>query len=151
VSKHLNAYLDIGKPAGVAIAENTKVHKLLASIDCSMMVTTVAGIQAQDHLRNIFDESVNYLRAFILNSPTVTRNVSASYSKSMESVHSSSWVKKNKEKETNMEKGMTIKVCTGSTSQQNGGRWIKRNMIVLSLIVERARCPLLIQCMKWRT
>jgi hypothetical protein len=85
VSKHLKAHLDIEKATGVAIAENTKARKLLASIDCNMMVAAVAGIRAQDHLRNSFDESVNYLRAFILNSPTTTRNVSASTSESTNS------------------------------------------------------------------
>jgi hypothetical protein len=78
VSKHLKAHLDIEKATGVAMAENTKVRKLLASIDCSMMVSAVAAIRAQDHLRNNFDASVNYMRAFILTTPTTTRNVSAS-------------------------------------------------------------------------
>jgi hypothetical protein len=59
VSKHLKAHLDIEKATGVAIAENTKVRKLLASIDCNMMVTAVAGICAQEHLSNSFDKSVN--------------------------------------------------------------------------------------------
>lgn len=77
VSKHLRAHLDIEKATGVAIAENTKVRKLLASIDCSMMVAAVAGIRAQAHLRNSFDETVNYMRGFILSSPGATRNVSA--------------------------------------------------------------------------
>jgi hypothetical protein len=80
VSKHLKAYLDIEKATGVAIAENTKVRKLLASINCNMIVATVAGICAQDHFCDSFDKSVNYLRAFILNSPTTTQNVSASTS-----------------------------------------------------------------------
>jgi hypothetical protein len=44
VSKHIKAHLGIEKATGVAIAENTKVRKLLASIDCSMMVAAVAGI-----------------------------------------------------------------------------------------------------------
>jgi hypothetical protein len=77
VSKHLRAHLDIEKATGIAIAENTKVRKLLASIDCNMMVAAVAGIRAQAHLRNSFDETVNYMRAFILSSPSATRNVSS--------------------------------------------------------------------------
>ena len=77
VSKHLRAHLDMEKATGVTMAENTKVRKLLASIDCSMMVAAVAGIRAQEHLRTSFDETVNYMRAFILSNPTTTRNVSA--------------------------------------------------------------------------
>jgi hypothetical protein len=45
VSKHFKAHLDIEKATGEAIAENTKIRKLLASIDCSVMVTAVAGFK----------------------------------------------------------------------------------------------------------
>jgi hypothetical protein len=57
----------------------------------------------------------------------------------MVSVRPSSRVKRNKEKERNPAKGKTIRVWTSSTSQRNGGRWIKRNMIVSLLFVERAK------------
>jgi hypothetical protein len=77
VSKHLKAHLDMEKATGVAMAENTKVRKLLTSIDCSVMSAAVAGVRAQAHLRTSFDESVNYMRGFILSTPGVTRNVSA--------------------------------------------------------------------------
>jgi hypothetical protein len=50
-----------------------------------MKVTTVAGICGQDHLCDSFDKSVKNLQAFILNSPTTTRNVSAATRKSTNS------------------------------------------------------------------
>jgi hypothetical protein len=68
VSKHLKAHLDIEKATGTAMPENTKVRKLLYSIHCATMNVPIATIRAQDNLRNSFDESINYLRAFILSS-----------------------------------------------------------------------------------
>ena len=78
VSKHLRAHLDIEKATGTAIAENTKVRKLLYSLRCSTMNVPIATIRAQENLRNSFDESINYLRAFILSTDhSESRNVSA--------------------------------------------------------------------------
>jgi hypothetical protein len=78
VSKHLKAHLDIEKATGTAMPENTKVRKLLYLLRCATMNVPIATIRAQDNLRNSFDESINYLRAFILsNSHGEDRNVSA--------------------------------------------------------------------------
>jgi hypothetical protein len=77
VSKHLKAHLDIEKATGTALAENTKVRKLLYSLRCATMNVPIATIRAQENLRNSFDESINYLRAFILStSHGDDRNVS---------------------------------------------------------------------------
>jgi hypothetical protein len=77
VSKHLKAHLDIEKATGTALAENTKVRKLLYSLRCATMNVLIGTIQAQENLRNSFDESINYLRAFILStSHGDDRNVS---------------------------------------------------------------------------
>ena len=70
VSKHLKAHLDLEKSTGTMMAENTKVRKLLSSIESSAMNAAIAAIRAQDHLRNSFDESVNYMRGFILSTTT---------------------------------------------------------------------------------
>ena len=78
VSKHLKAHLDIEKATGTAMAENTKVRKLLYSLRCATMNVPIATIRAQENLRNSFDESINYLRAFILSTNHgEDRNVSA--------------------------------------------------------------------------
>jgi hypothetical protein len=78
VSKHLKAHLDIEKATGTALAENTKVRKLLYSLRCATMNVPMATIRAQENLRNSFDESINYLRAFILSTNHgEDRNVSA--------------------------------------------------------------------------
>jgi hypothetical protein len=78
VSKHLKAHLDIEKATGTAKPETTKVRKLLYSLRSATMSVPIATIRAQDNLRNSFDESINYLRAFILSSSHAEdRNVSA--------------------------------------------------------------------------
>jgi hypothetical protein len=78
VSKHLKAHLDIEKATGTAMPETTKVRKLLYSLRSATMSVPIATIRAQDNLRNSFDESINYLRAFILSSSHAEdRNVSA--------------------------------------------------------------------------
>lgn len=66
VSKHLKAHLDIEKATGTAMPENTKVRKLLASLRCSTMNVPISTIRAQENLRANFDESINFLRGFIL-------------------------------------------------------------------------------------
>jgi hypothetical protein len=77
VSKHQKAHLDIEKATGQAMAENTKVRKLLASLRCATMMVPISTIRAQENLRTSFDESINFLRAFILaNSNSDSRNVS---------------------------------------------------------------------------
>jgi hypothetical protein len=76
-SKHLKARLDIEKATGTAFAENTKVRKLLYSLRCATMNVPIATIQAQENLRNSFDESINYVHALILStSHGDDRNVS---------------------------------------------------------------------------
>jgi hypothetical protein len=78
VSKHLKAHLDIEKSTGVAMTEKSKVRKLLHSLKSSAMAVPIATIQAQDNLRLNFDECINYLRAFIINTQgSEDRNVSA--------------------------------------------------------------------------
>ena len=77
VSKHIKAHLDIAKATGTEVPENTKVRKLLASLQHATMSVGVATIRAQDDLRGDFDASVNYLRAFIIaNDVGETRTIS---------------------------------------------------------------------------
>jgi hypothetical protein len=64
--KDLKAHLNIAKGTGTPLAENTRVRKLLYSIHCATMNVPISPIQAQENLSSSFDESINYLRAFIL-------------------------------------------------------------------------------------
>jgi hypothetical protein len=78
VSKHQKAHLNIEKATGTAMAENTKVRKLLASLRCATMNVPISTIRAQENLRTSFDESINFLRSFILaNSHGDERNVAS--------------------------------------------------------------------------
>ena len=78
VSMHRKSQLEIENATGRPIPETTKVRHLLKSLQAPTMTVPVATIRAQDHLRNSFDESVNYLKTFIATSDVVeTRNVSS--------------------------------------------------------------------------
>jgi hypothetical protein len=81
VSMHRKAQLEIERATGTAIPETTKVRRLLRSLQASNMIVPVATIRAQDHLRNSFDASVNYLKTFIATTDVAeTRNIAATSS-----------------------------------------------------------------------
>lgn len=65
VSIHRRAHLDIEHTTNVPLTEQVKVRKLLKSLQASSLTTAIATIRANAHLRNSFDEAVNFIRAYI--------------------------------------------------------------------------------------
>jgi hypothetical protein len=65
---HRRSHQELEKASGQVMQGNTKVRRLLKSLQASTMAVPVATIRALEPLRSDFDASVNYLRAFISNS-----------------------------------------------------------------------------------
>jgi hypothetical protein len=77
VSKHLRAHLDIAKAGGV-LNERQKVRKLVESLQASSLVAAIAQVRANDKFLDSFDQTVSYLRTFIIATDQVeTRNVAS--------------------------------------------------------------------------
>ena len=77
VSKHLRAHLDIEK-AGGALRETQKVRKLVESLQASFLQAAIAQVRANNDYLGSFDNTVSYLRTFIIQTDQVeTRNVSS--------------------------------------------------------------------------
>jgi hypothetical protein len=66
VSKHQKAHLNIKKATGTAMAENTKIGKLLTSLCCAKTNVPISTIRAQENLCTSFDELIKFLQIFIL-------------------------------------------------------------------------------------
>jgi hypothetical protein len=81
VSEHRKAHQEIEKATGTPIPEATKVRRLLKSLQVATLAVPAATIRAQDNLRGSFDESVNYLKGYVIGEPTDNRNVSSLNSK----------------------------------------------------------------------
>jgi hypothetical protein len=76
VSMHRKSHQEIAKATGNEIPEVTKVRRLLKSLKTDTMETAVATVRGLDNLRGDFDATVNYLRTFIINTRSDSRNVS---------------------------------------------------------------------------
>ena len=77
MSKHLRAHLDIAKAGGV-MNERQKVRKLLDSFQASFLVAAIAQVRENDKFLDSFDQTVSYLRTFIIATDQVeTRNVAS--------------------------------------------------------------------------
>jgi hypothetical protein len=76
VSFHRKSHNEISKATGIELTEQVKVRKLLTSLQTPTLLAAIATIRAQENLRNDFDETVNYLRAFISNSDQELRVIS---------------------------------------------------------------------------
>jgi predicted MPP superfamily phosphohydrolase len=86
VSKHLQAHLDIEK-AGGDMREQSKVRKLLDSLQAKNLDAVIAYVPGNDQLQENFDRAVSYIRTFIIaTNNTETRNV-ASVQRSNKRVH----------------------------------------------------------------
>jgi hypothetical protein len=81
VSMHRKSHLELEKATGQLIPGQTKVRRLLKSIQAPNMAIPVATIRAQEVLRLDFDAAVNYLRSFIASSDPETRTVASAETK----------------------------------------------------------------------
>jgi hypothetical protein len=78
VSMQRKCHLELEKTTGQEIPGTTKVRRLIKSLPVSTMPVPIATIRAQTYLKTDFDESVNFLRAFISSSAhDDTRSVAA--------------------------------------------------------------------------
>ena len=77
VSKHPREHLDIAKAGGV-MNERQKVRKLLDSLQASFLVAAIAQVRAIDKFLDSFDQTVSYIRTFIIATDQVeTSNVAS--------------------------------------------------------------------------
>ena len=77
VSKHLRAHLDIEKAGGV-LSERQKVRKLVESLQASFLSAAIAQVRANNDYLGSFDNTVSYIRTFIIQTDQVeTRNVAS--------------------------------------------------------------------------
>jgi hypothetical protein len=81
VSMHRKSHLELEKATGQLIPGQTKVRRLLKSLQVPNMAIPVATIRAQDVLRLDFDAAVNYLRSFLASSDPETRTVASAETK----------------------------------------------------------------------
>ena len=77
VSKHLRAHQDIAKATGQEMREQTKVRKLLKSIQVASLAAPIATVKSNAEMLANFNATVSYIRGFLLtNEHLETRNVS---------------------------------------------------------------------------
>lgn len=77
VSMHRKAHNDLLEATGVAVTEQVKVRKLIASIKATNLASALGTIRATPTLKNNFDEAVNFLKGYLSTADAeVPRNVS---------------------------------------------------------------------------
>lgn len=77
VSMHRKAHNDLLEATGVAVTEQVKVRKLIASIQASNLSSALGTIRATPTLKNSFDEAVNFLKGYLSTADAeVPRNIS---------------------------------------------------------------------------